>query len=65
MAVSWNLPHITYVGSDEELGNKKEFALLTRMSYTMNSFARFYIEVGHPGSGFLYGSSAVAVAKDG
>ncbi|XP_052212562.1 atrial natriuretic peptide receptor 1-like [Dreissena polymorpha] len=44
MAVSWNLPHITYVGSDEELGNKKEFALLTRMSYTMNSFARFYIE---------------------
>ncbi|XP_052249816.1 atrial natriuretic peptide receptor 3-like [Dreissena polymorpha] len=45
MAVSWNLPHITYAGSDEELGNKKKFALLTRMSFTMNSFARFYIEV--------------------
>lgn len=45
MASSWNIPHITYVGTDESLGNKQEFSTLTRLSFTMNVFARFYVEV--------------------
>ncbi|XP_052788739.1 atrial natriuretic peptide receptor 1-like [Mya arenaria] len=45
MAVTWNVPHITYVGTDESLGDKKEFSMLSRLSYTMNEFSKFYIEV--------------------
>ncbi|WAR31512.1 ANPRA-like protein [Mya arenaria] len=44
MAVTWNVPHITYVGTDESLGDKKEFSMLSRLSYTMNEFSKFYIE---------------------
>ena len=45
MAVAWNIPHITYVGTDESLGNKVEFSILTRLSYNMNVFAKFYVDV--------------------
>ncbi|XP_053380189.1 atrial natriuretic peptide receptor 1-like [Mercenaria mercenaria] len=45
MAASWNIPHITYVGTDESLGDKHEFSMLSRLSFTMNLFATFYIEV--------------------
>ncbi|XP_060585634.1 atrial natriuretic peptide receptor 1-like, partial [Ruditapes philippinarum] len=45
MAASWNIPHITYVGTDESLGDKQEFSTLSRLSFTMNVFALFYIEV--------------------
>ena len=45
MAVAWNIPHITYVGTDESLGNKVEFSMLTRLSYNMNVFAKFYVDV--------------------
>ena len=45
MAVKWNLPHITYVGTAESLGNKEEFRMLSRLSFTMNVFAKFYMEV--------------------
>ncbi|KAH3785097.1 hypothetical protein DPMN_163181 [Dreissena polymorpha] len=45
MAVEWNVPHITYVGTDETLGNKNEYSMLTRLSYTMNVFADFYVHV--------------------
>ncbi|KAH3838481.1 hypothetical protein DPMN_111891 [Dreissena polymorpha] len=45
MAVAWSVPHFTYVGMDVSLNNKREFSLLTRMSYTLNAFAKFYLEV--------------------
>ena len=45
MASSWNIPHITYVGTHKTLGDKNEFSTLTRLSYNMNLFAKFYIEV--------------------
>ncbi|WAR31543.1 GCY8-like protein, partial [Mya arenaria] len=45
MAVSWNIPHITYVGTDESLGDKTEFSMLSRLSFTMNTFAKFYVDV--------------------
>ena len=45
MAVSWNLPHISYAATDESLGNKREFSVLTRLSYTLDAFARFYIKI--------------------
>lgn len=45
MASSWDIPHITYVGTHESLGDKHEFPILSRLSYNMNLFAKFYIEV--------------------
>ena len=45
MAVSFNLPHITYAGTSETLSNKKEFSMLSRISYTMDAFASFYMDV--------------------
>ena len=45
MAVSFNLPHITYAGTSDDLGNKKEFSMLSRISYTMDAFAKFYVQV--------------------
>ena len=45
MAVSFDLPHITYAGTSESLTNKKEFSRLSRISYTMDNFANFYMDV--------------------
>ena len=45
MAVNWNIPHFTYVGMSEVLADKNEFQMLTRLSFTLNLFAKFYIEV--------------------
>ena len=45
LAASWELPHITYGGTAEELGDKTEFRMLTRLAYNMNAFAKFYLEV--------------------
>ena len=45
LAAEWNIPHITYGGTGEFLGNKTEFATLTRLAYNLNSFAKFYLEV--------------------
>ena len=45
MAVKWNIPHFTYVGMSEVLADKSEFQMLTRLSFTLNLFAKFYIEV--------------------
>ncbi|XP_060577414.1 atrial natriuretic peptide receptor 1-like [Ruditapes philippinarum] len=45
MAVSWNIPHITYSGSDEFLGNKNVFSMLTRTGLTVNAHTQVYIEV--------------------
>ena len=45
MAVSFNLPHITYAGTSDDLGNKQEFSMLSRISYTMDAFAKFYVDV--------------------
>lgn len=47
MAASWSVPHLSYAGMDESLGNKNEFSLLTRMSFTLNAFAKFYVEVNN------------------
>ncbi|WAR31767.1 ANPRA-like protein [Mya arenaria] len=45
MAVAWNIPHLTYVGTDESLGDKTEFSMLSRLSFTVNMFAKFYVNV--------------------
>ena len=36
---------MTYGGTGESMANKLEFTTLSRLSYTMNEFAHFYIEV--------------------
>ena len=45
LAAAWNLPHISYGGTSTTLGNKTEFTTLTRLSFTMSLFAKFYMEV--------------------
>ena len=45
LAAAWNLPVITYGGSSTALRNKTEFATLTRLAYTFDDFARFYIQI--------------------
>ena len=45
LAAAWNVPAITYGGTSTSLGNKTEFTTLTRLAYTMDDFARFYIHV--------------------
>ena len=45
LTAAWDIPHITYGGTSEELGNKAEFKTLTRLSYNMNVFAKFYMDV--------------------
>ena len=45
MAVSWDVPHITYSGSDEFLGNKKVFSMLTRTGLTVNAHIQVYIQL--------------------
>ncbi|XP_045198693.2 atrial natriuretic peptide receptor 1-like isoform X2 [Mercenaria mercenaria] len=45
MAVSWNIPHFTYGGSDELLGNKLEFSMLTRTGLTVYAHINVYIEL--------------------
>ena len=45
LAAAWNVPAITYGGTSTSLGNKTEFTTMTRLAYTMDDFARFYIHV--------------------
>ena len=45
MAVSWNIPHIIYSGSDELLGNKRIFSMLTRTGMTMNGHVKIYLDI--------------------
>ena len=45
MANHWNIPVMTYGGTDEVLSNNTEFPTLTRLSYTLNDFAKFYFAI--------------------
>ena len=36
---------MTYGGTDEVLSNNTEFPTLTRLSYTLNDFAKFYFAI--------------------
>lgn len=42
MAASWNLPLITPVGTKSSLSNKRDYNTVTRLSYDMSKFAKFY-----------------------
>ena len=45
LAAAWNIPHITYAGTAEALGNKTEFSTLTRLSFSMNEAGVFFKKV--------------------
>lgn len=45
MASSWKLPILTYGGTGESSADKTTFTTLSRLSFTMNQFADFYVEV--------------------
>ena len=45
MASSWKIPLMTFGGTGESSGDKKQFTTLSRLSYTMNTFAKFYVAV--------------------
>ncbi|XP_053381094.1 atrial natriuretic peptide receptor 1-like [Mercenaria mercenaria] len=63
MAVSWNIPHITYSGSDELLSNKQVFSMLTRTGLTVNAHTDVYIhlitEYGWTNVAIIYDKSRV------
>ena len=51
LAAAWNIPHITYAGTAEALGNKTEFSTLTRLSFSMNEAGVFFkkvLQVSYP-----------------